>query len=446
MNRKELIARLKEISERMNELANAESLDEAGQTEFDTLVEEQTKRQAQLDRFNAALRATEAAANAELRKSPVPEDGVQIERHVPDQPENRAPKIVMPHRAKPLKGFETDEQAYRAGRWFMARVLGHEPSVQFCRDHGVVTAEDRALATNVNPDGGYLVVPEFESAIIDLREAYGTFRQKARYVPMGADTKSQPRRTSGVTAYFVGENSEITGSDKGWDNVKLVARKMAAMTRYSTEIAEDAIIDIASDLAAEIAYAFAVKEDQCAFIGDGTSTYDGIVGLKAKSDAAAASMHTSAQKVGTSHTMAEFTAMMGKLPEFPGINPEWYCHKQFWGTVMARLGATAGGNMFQTIEGTRPKPLFLGYPVNFVQAMSTSLDQQANLTGLCYFGDLSMAAMFGERRGIRIKTSDQRYFEYDQLAIQGTERIDITIHDIGDANNAGPVIAFKNGA
>jgi HK97 family phage major capsid protein len=54
-----------------------------------------------------------------------------------------------------------------------------------------------------------------------------------------------------------------------------------------------------------------------------------------------------------------------------------------------------------------------------------------------------MAATFGERRGIRIKTSDQRYFEYDQLGIQGTERIDINIHDVGDTSNAGAMIMLS---
>jgi hypothetical protein len=45
-------------------------------------------------------------------------------------------------------------------------------------------------------------------------------------------------------------------------------------------VLEDAIISIADDLAEEIVYAFSLKEDQCGFIGDGTSTYGGIVGCQ----------------------------------------------------------------------------------------------------------------------------------------------------------------------
>jgi HK97 family phage major capsid protein len=48
----------------------------------------------------------------------------------------------------------------------------------------------------------------------------------------------------------------------------------------------------------------------------------------------------------------------------------------------------------------------------------------------------------GERRGITVKTSEERYFEYDQIAIQATERVDINVHDVGDATTAGPIVAL----
>jgi hypothetical protein len=50
----------------------------------------------------------------------------------------------------------------------------------------------------------------------------------------------------------------------------------------STELAEDAVISIADDLAQEMGYAFAVAEDAAGWTGDGTSTYGGISGVKTK--------------------------------------------------------------------------------------------------------------------------------------------------------------------
>ena len=54
-----------------------------------------------------------------------------------------------------------------------------------------------------------------------------------------------------------------TESQATWDNVNLTAKKLAALIRLSTELAEDALINVADWVVAEIAYAFASKEDDC---------------------------------------------------------------------------------------------------------------------------------------------------------------------------------------
>jgi HK97 family phage major capsid protein len=54
------------------------------------------------------------------------------------------------------------------------------------------------------------------------------------------------------------------------------------LTTVSNELNEDAFVNLADDVAGEIAYAFAKKEDECGFVGDGTSTYGGIEGVASK--------------------------------------------------------------------------------------------------------------------------------------------------------------------
>ena len=87
---------------------------------------------------------------------------------------------------------------------------------------------------------------------------------------MNTDVLNMPRRTGGVSAFFVGEGAPITESTATFDDVILVAKKMAALVRISNELAEDAIISVADWVAGEIAYAFARKEDDCGFLGDGS--------------------------------------------------------------------------------------------------------------------------------------------------------------------------------
>ena len=344
---------------------------------------------------------------------------------------------------KAFHGEHAEPTAFLAGQFYLATVFKHEKAEAWCKEHSVPTNVRAALSGDVPGKGGVLVPLEVEQAIIDLREQYGTARSKCRRVPMAGDTKDTPRRTSGVTAYFVGDNDEVTASDKAWDQVSLVTKKLAALVKYSSEISEDAIIDMADDLTREIAYAFAVKEDQCLFLGTGASTYGGISGLYTECAAATAGVVTAltANTAFGTLDLVDFEAMMGKLPIYPGISPEWYISKAGWAASMMRLADAAGGNTAEIIEGAR-RQMFLGYPVNFVQCMNSTLTAQVNVYGICYFGDMSMAASFGDRRGLAIKVSSDRYLEYDQLGILGTERFDINVHDVGDTSNPGAMISL----
>lgn len=343
---------------------------------------------------------------------------------------------------KAFKGDKANERAYRAGQWFMAALFGNQRAAQFCQDNGI---ELRAQAEGINTAGGYLVPNELLQVIIDLREKYGVFRNECRVVPMTSDSLTIPRRAGGVTAYFVGENDEITESDKEWDGVALVARKLGAMVRYSSEISEDAIIDIADDLASEIAYAFALKEDQCGFNGDGTSTYGKITGATVKIDDGThtASVVTAATGNTAFSTLdlVDFNKVVGALPEYAAMNAKWYISKAGFANSMQALMYAAGGNTTENVAG-QTQMTFLGYPVVISQVLNKTLTAQTD-TIKCLFGDLSMAATMGSRRDITLRTSTERFFEYDQMAIQGTERFDINVHDLGSTSEAGPIVALK---
>jgi HK97 family phage major capsid protein len=139
----------------------------------------------------------------------------------------------------------------------------------------------RVMTGNALSTGGALVPVEMEQSVIDLRDTYGVARRLVRVRPMASDQKNIPRRKGGLTAYFFNDDDGvgITSSDKGWDNVNLAAKKLGVLARIGEDLEEDAIIDVVDDLAQEMAYAFAVKEDQCLLIGDGTSTYGGMQGF-----------------------------------------------------------------------------------------------------------------------------------------------------------------------
>lgn len=339
--------------------------------------------------------------------------------------------------------MEPVEAAYRSGQWLLATVGQNERAQRWCRDQGLYT-ENRVMTTESGSVGGYLVPDEMEQSIIDLRVQYGLARKLARRRPMASDTKSVPKRTGGVTAYFVGEdNSGVTASDKSWGNVNLVAKTLAALSLISKNLEEDSIIDVVDDLAQEQAYAFATKEDQCWLIGDGTSTYAGMQGLITLMEATA---FASRPDAATNHdTFAEYdnadiTAVMGVVADFPGIQPVWLCSKLFANVTLNRLKATAGGNSVMTLEG-RPREQYLGYDIytsDIMPKVLTDLSDKVN----AFFGDFSMSSSFGDRRGIMIEVLRERYAEKLQVGILGHERFHVVNHDLGSTSVFGPVGAL----
>jgi HK97 family phage major capsid protein len=247
---------------------------------------------------------------------------------------------------------------------------------------------------------------------------------------------------SGLTAYYVGENTAITESNKKWNTVSLVAKKLAVLAKYSSELAEDSIISMADDLANESAYAFSLQEDQAGFLGDGTSTYGGITGLEVAILAATASQVDAASGNTAFSTLdlADFEGVVGKLPQFAEAGAKWFISKAGWAASMLRLIDSAGGNTGAMIAGTAPKE-FLGYPVVISQVLNSELAADVDAIK-CTLGNLRLAATMGDRRGITVKTSEHRFIELDQFAVQVTERFDINVHDVGTTAVVGPMVAL----
>lgn len=358
-----------------------------------------------------------------------------------------------------VRNFATPEEAFGFGQWLLATAKGNRRSQQFCRDHGILLAMldgnnnviQLAHTETVNASGGFLVPPQFENSLIDLRERYGVARRALRNRPMQSDVLHIPRRTSGLTAYWVSDAVAITESTKGWDLVTLAAKKIGVLAKLSSELNEDAVINVADDLAGEIAYAFTLLEDQCAFVGDGTSTYGGIVGLgSAFLNLTATRANIAGAVVASGNAfseivLADFNAVKAKLPLYAYTpNTRWYVHQSFYAGVMEKLMLAAGGVTEAGIAAGAPMR-FMGYPVEPVQVMPAV---EANDTMVAYFGDLSLAGSFGDRRQTTIAVSEHSSFANDVLDIRGTERFDIVIHDIGNqsatstARVPGPVVGL----
>jgi HK97 family phage major capsid protein len=451
--RKSLLDECKALEEKVKAEGRDQLSDEEGKL-FDAHMAECDELEAQIVAENTAnartARLKAAVKRGAVPEPPTPTSSVQPTTEPVLDLRERVPATIRSYR--PLvcfRGEDGPRRAYRMGHWGLAVLGGNTTSQAWCRDHGVSTTS-RALSTGVNTAGGYLIPEEFKPDIIELLETYGVARQELDPEPMVRDTKIIPRRTSGLTSYFIGENTEPTESEPTWDQVQLTAKILATLTKMSIEVEDDSIVSLGEKIGVEAVRAFALKEDQCCFLGDGTSTYGGMFGVFPKIDDGThtASIYTAVAGNTAFSTLdlVDFEGALGKLPQYvvQGGNAKWFISRIGYYASMARLMDAAGGNTKDDIAGGTGLQ-FLGLPVVISQVCNTTTAAQVS-TVVCVLGDLRMAGSFGDRRQLTMMTSEHRYMELGQIGIRVTERFDIGIHDLGDTTDAGPLVGLKTPA
>ncbi len=456
------------------------------QTEYETLKAEKVTLEAQ------AVKAAESFASRDNRANDfqavaIPRranpgssapaakiEGEPVDKHGGSGPPDAGSKIfVIPPKAMRygsvknfsgvIDGRNSKERAYRFGMYALARICQclpgrfHIPqATQFVDDY-MGGIRNTAHGESEGVTGSHVLVPEeFSEDLIVLREMYGVARRSMKRETMAGDTKHIPKRVGGLTASFVGESTAGTESNMQFQDILLVAKDLMALARISNQLSADAAIDLGDTLMGEIAYAFANKEDLCAFNGDGTSTYAGIRGIRTLltdiDGAGTDSLGVVTQTTGNTWAqmvLADFDYVVGKLPQYADTpNAAWYCHKSFYAGVMQRLGLAAGGNSLEHVADgdRRPRPTFLGYPVEFSQVFPSVT---ATSGVMAILGDLTLSSAFGDRQQTAIAFSEhasvggENVFERNQIAVRGTERFDISNHGCGTATTIGPVVGIQ---
>lgn len=349
----------------------------------------------------------------------------------------------MRHRAFPGSGPEIDARYQRAGQWLLATMYGNEKATSWCKTNGVSIT--KAAGENIGSAGAFLVPHDLSSAILDLRDQYGAMRRRARIVPMSSDTTVVRRHTGGgASVSFIGENATASSSTLGLDTISLMAKKIGAILQISSELEEDASVDVVDYIANEIAVAFAAQEDDCGFNGDGTSTYGRMRGISsivldgnhAKAKVTAAGGHNTFATLDSSDISSLVSAV--RASAIP--NAAWYCSQTCFSQTLIRIAGAAGYLYTQELDGVMT-PYYLGFPVILTQKLpliSTTLTGKVMLA----FGDMYAGVALGQRRGITLARSAYRYLDQDEIAILATERFHVNVHDLGDNTNAGSLAAL----
>jgi HK97 family phage major capsid protein len=412
---------------------------EARQAKYDDLL-------AKAERIKAAIAKEEAreARKAELLKV--------LNRAAPvETAEMSKPRIEpIAYRGR-LRAFDSLETAHRCGQWLKAH-FGDPQARQWCRDN--LGTEYRDLGGQVQSLGGALVFQDFSNTIIRLVETYGVSMNLAQRVTMSSDTLLVPKRLTGVTGYWIGENTTIQTSDPTATMVQLVAKKLAIATKVSNELLADNAISVADWLAQEYATEMAARIDDAFFNGTGTSSYGGINGLVQIDDGTHTASVVSAASGNTSVAaldIDDYLKALAALPRYAIGTSAIYCHPSVYHNSIQRMmvssgtagsgtiGALAGGNTAANLAQSTPTT-FLGLPVVWVLKMNSA---PASGEIAAYVGDLSLSSIMATKSDMQVASSTDRYFEADQTAFRAIQRLDINHHSLGTTSEAGPVVALK---
>ena len=335
---------------------------------------------------------------------------------------------------------EQNLKGYVMGQ-FALSIAGNKRSQKWMQENGHVKAQVEGTTTL----GGFLTPDLLSADLIYLREQYGVARQNARIVPMASDVQLVPNATASTSVYYPGENTAITASDMTFAQISLTAKKLAILTIVSKELNEDSVVDVGNALARDFAYGLAKEEDRVVFSSARTgSDASGMTGIgRALTDlvsgvagnygniAGAVVGAVGTATAWTGFTLANLQTLIGRGPTYAS-NMKWYMNKQFFYTGIADKLAALGGNNIESIANAYgPNPVLYGLPVVFVQNMIAS---PAASYPVAFLADLSAGLAFGDRRGITVEMSDQRYFVEDSYAYKATERYAVNAFDIGNAD------------
>lgn len=461
---KELLDELASVLAEMGALEDESPAEDVGEGEVEaasadgerSVLEQAETRQAAYDALvSKAERIRDAIAKAEAAEARKNELLKVLNRAAPAPVETTdmtKPRIeAVSYRGYKPGVFETPEIAHRCGQWLKS-LNGDVHARQWCRDNLGIEARD--LGGQVNSLGGTLVFEDFSNSLVRLVETFGVSMNLAQRVTTSSDTLLVPKRLSGVTGYWLGENTTITTSDPTATMVQLVLKKLAAATRVSNELLADNAISVAQWLVQEYGTTISATLDDAFFNGDGTSTYGGIRGLKQIDDGTHTASVVSAATGNTSLAaldIDDYLKALASLPRYAIGTSAWYMHPAVYHQSVQRMmlssgtagsgtiGALAGGNTAQNLAQGTPNT-FLGLPVVWVLKMAS-----APTTGqiAAYVGDISLSSIMANKGDMQIASSTDRYFEVDQTAWRVTYRVDINHHSLGTTSEAGPVVALK---
>ncbi|KWZ43408.1 phage capsid protein [Burkholderia savannae] len=261
MNINELRRERAAINQRVQALAQIEAdgtaLSAEQQAEFDQLSSKFNDLSAQIERAEAAERMAAAAA---VPVDPTPAAvAAPAGATVPAQP--KVPEVKGAKMARMVRALAAARgDAQLASRLAIERGFGEEVAM--------------SLNTLSSSAGGVLVPENLSSEVIELLRPKSVVRKLgARTLPLSNGNITIPRLKGGAIVGYIGADTDIPTTQQQFDDLKLTAKKMAALVPIANDLIKYAGVNPNVDqiVVGDLTAAIGAREDKAFIRDDGTA-------------------------------------------------------------------------------------------------------------------------------------------------------------------------------
>lgn len=267
----------------------------------------------------------------------------------------------------------------------------------------------RAMSTDSNPDGGYLVDRKIEQAIGRLAASATTFRGLARVVSIDGGDRFVKHHWQGRSeAKWVAERQPRTQTaTPQLSETEIVVSELQAMPAATQRVIDDSRADLASELAQDIALAFAEAENAAFISGNGVNKPRGLLTYDTLADTSWTWGKLGFVKTGdgsgfvaTSSTVSPADCLIDlvyRLKPSYRANARWLLNSNTAAVIRKWKDSEGRYIWTDSIIPGQPATL-LGYPVVVDDAMP-------DVSGGAFpiaFGDFNRGYLIVDRIGIRV--------------------------------------------
>jgi HK97 family phage major capsid protein len=410
-----------EINQKIQELAGIEategSLTDEQTAEFSTLTDQFKELSDSMTRLEKAEQM-----NAETAKP------------VKAFNDGKAPGVHIKKEAKQYTGAG-------AARTVMAIAASSgdlEGAARFAAD--TIGDSDVSMAIETSAGTGGALVPEtFHSEVIELLRPRTIVRRlNPMLVPLVNGNMTVPRHSSGATAGYVGEGSDVLATEAAFDDVKLSEKNMITLVPMSNQLIGHAGYQVETLVLNDLLGAMATREDKAFLRDDGTSdTPKGF--KKTATDAGRILPFSGTADLATID--AYLDSLMLKLIESDSmlIRPGWGMSPRTF-IKLAGLRDGNGNKVYPEMAQGELK----GYPIEKTTTIPVNLGVGSNESEI-YFADWN-DVMLGESNSMSIDFSKEATYKDSGGNLvsafarnQSLIRV-VTGHDIGFRHLEGLVL------